>query len=140
MIRKSACASALTAFPTPVKFAQLIRRLHKKTGEGVVILVDEYDKPLIDNLSKEEVYPKVKEALHSFNQVIKANDKHLRFVFLIEVSQFSGLSIFSGLNNLDDITMSEENSDICGYTFRRYMEVRRAFIGNLLEVCTDKET
>jgi hypothetical protein len=115
--------------PTPVKFAQLIRRLHEETGEGVVILVDEYDKPLIDNLSKEEVYPKVKEALHSFYQVIKANVKYERFVFLTGVSQFSGLSIFSGLNNLIDITMSEENADICGYTqeevesnFKEYIE------------------
>jgi Holliday junction resolvase-like predicted endonuclease len=92
-------------------------------------LVDEYDKPLIDNLSHKEVYPQVKRSLHDFYQVIKASDEHLRFVFLTGVSRFSGLSIFSGLNNLNDITMESESSPICGYTqeelennFKEYIE------------------
>jgi hypothetical protein len=89
----------------------LIEKLHEKAEERVVILVDEYDKPLIDNLINKEVYPEVKRTLHDFYQAIKASDEHLRFVFLTGVSQFSGLSIFSGLNNLDNITMSEENSE-----------------------------
>jgi hypothetical protein len=114
--------------PLPMKFAQLIEKMHKKTGERAVILVDEYDKPLIDNLNK-EVYSEVKRTLHDFYQVIKASDEHLRFVFLTGVSQFSGLSIFSGLNNLNDITMNAEYGTICGYiqeeleiNFKEYIE------------------
>jgi hypothetical protein len=112
-----------------MKFAQLIEKMHEKGGERVVILVDEYDKPLIDNLNKEEVYPEVKRTLHDFYQVIKASDEHVRFVFLTGVSQFSGLSIFSGLNNLNNITMDNEYGTICGYTqeelesnFKEYIE------------------
>jgi Holliday junction resolvase-like predicted endonuclease len=115
--------------PLSMKFAQLIEKLHEKRGEEVVILVDEYDKPLIDNLSNKEVYPQVKRALHDFYQVIKAKVKHERFVFLTGVSQFSGLSIFSGLNNLIDITMYAKYGTICGYTqeelennFEEYIE------------------
>jgi hypothetical protein len=95
-----------------MKFAQLIEKLHKKSGEQVAILVDEYGKPL----SKKEVYNELKRTLHDFYQVIKASDEHLRFVLLTGVSQFSGLSIFSGLNNLEDITMSKDFTSICGYT------------------------
>jgi hypothetical protein len=78
--------------------------------------VDEYDKPLIDNLSKKETYPEVKRTLHDFYQVIKASDEHLKFVFMTGVSRFSGLSIFSGLNNLNDISMNHKYVAICGYT------------------------
>jgi PAS domain-containing protein len=113
----------------PDKFSELIEKLHKKAGERVVILVDEYDKPLIDNLSKERIYHEVKRTLHDFYQVIKASDEHLRFVFLTGVSQFSGLSIFSGLNNLNNITMNAKYASICGYTqeelennFKEYIE------------------
>jgi hypothetical protein len=113
---------------TPDKFSELIEKLHEKRGEEVVILVDEYDKPLIDNLNR-EVYSEVKRTLHDFYQVIKAKVKHERFVFLTGVSRFSGLSIFSGLNNLIDITMESEFGTICGYTqeelesnFKEYIE------------------
>jgi hypothetical protein len=113
----------------PSRFAEVIEKMHKVIGEQVVILVDEYDKPLIDNLSKEEIYPEVKRTLHDFYQVIKASDEHLKFVFLTGVSRFSGLSIFSGLNNLNDITMDYKYISICGYTqeeletnFKEYIE------------------
>jgi hypothetical protein len=105
----------LTNSALPSRFAQLIERLQEKSGQQVVVLVDEYDKPLIDNLSK-ETYPEVKRTLHDFYQVIKASDEHLKFVFLTGVSQFSGLSIFSGLNNLNNITMNYKYLTICGYT------------------------
>jgi Holliday junction resolvase-like predicted endonuclease len=98
------------------KFAELIEQLHKATGQRVVVLIDEYDKPLIDNLTDKEVYPQVKRALHNFYQVIKASDEHVKFVLLTGVSQFSGLSIFSGLNNLNNITMDSRYGSICGYT------------------------
>jgi len=111
------------------RFTQLIEQLHKKDGKQVVILVDEYDKPLIDNLSKEEIYSEVKRMLHDFYQVIKAADEHVRFVFMTGVSRFSGLSVFSALNSLNDITMDEKYGCICGYTqeelesnFKEYIE------------------
>ena len=100
-----------------------------------MILVDEYDKPLIDNLNNKEVYPEVKRSLHDFYQVIKASDEHEKFVFMTGVSRFSGLSVFSALNNLNDITMDYGYSAICGYTqeelevnFKEYIE--RAGIEN----------
>jgi hypothetical protein len=119
--------------PIPVKFAQLIKKMHEKGGERVVILVDEYDKPLIDNLSKKEVYPEVKRTLHDFYQVIKASDEHLRFVFLTGVSQFSGLSIFSGLNNLNNITMNSKYASICGYTQEELESNFKEYIGSVSE-------
>jgi hypothetical protein len=122
-------AVTLTNSALPSRFAQLIEKLHEKAGSPVVILVDEYDKPLIDNLSNKEIYQEVKRTLHDFYQVIKASDRHERFVFLTGVSRFSGLSIFSGLNNLTDITMESESAAICGYTqkelennFEEYIE------------------
>jgi hypothetical protein len=75
-----------------------------------VVLIDEYDKPIIDNIIDKQVYDKVKRILHNFYQVIKGNDTHLKFVFM------TGVSIFSGLNNLNDITVDERYSAICGYT------------------------
>ncbi|MDR1244126.1 MAG: ATP-binding protein [Endomicrobium sp.] len=116
--------------PISVKFAELIEKLHKSTREQVVVLVDEYDKPLIDNLVNKEVYSQVKRSLHNFYQVVKAGDEHIKLVLLTGVSQFSGLSIFSGLNNLENITMSEDFASICGYTqeelesnFKEYIEL-----------------
>jgi Holliday junction resolvase-like predicted endonuclease len=106
----------LTNSEIETRFSELIEKLHQSTGQQVVVLIDEYDKPLIDSLNDEEIYKKIKKILHSFYQVIKAGDAHIKFVFLTGVSQFSGLSIFSGLNNLENITMSEEFSSICGYT------------------------
>ncbi|MDR3113055.1 MAG: AAA family ATPase, partial [Endomicrobium sp.] len=98
------------------RFAQLIRQLHITTGKQVVILVDEYDKPVTDNLSNKEVLSENKRILHDFYQVIKATDEHLKFVFLTGVSKFSGLSVFSALNSINDITVDNRYSAICGYT------------------------
>jgi hypothetical protein len=117
-----------------VKFAQLIEKLHEKAGEKVVILVDEYDKPLIDNLSNREVYVEVKRTLHDFYQAVKASDEHLRFVFLAGVSQFSGESIFAGLNKLNDITMNTKYASICGYTQEELEDNFKEYIKSVSEV------
>jgi hypothetical protein len=100
----------------PDKFGELIRKLHLSSGQQVVVLIDEYDKPITDHLTNQEVMAANKTVLHNFYQVLKAVDEHLHFVFLTGVSKFSGVSIFSGLNNLRDITLSEEYATICGYT------------------------
>jgi hypothetical protein len=96
-------------------FRDLIAALHEKTGRDVVILIDEYDKPVTSHLSDSHLKP-VRTAVHDFYQVMKGSDKYLKFVFLTGVSKFSGLSIFSALNNLQDITLRKEYTAICGYT------------------------
>jgi hypothetical protein len=98
------------------RFAELIEKLHEKTGETVVVLVDEYDKPIIDCLSNLPLAAEIRKTLHDFYQVLKAADDHLRLIFLTGVSKFSKVSIFSGLNNLDDLTLTPEYAKICGYT------------------------
>ncbi|MDR0723833.1 MAG: AAA family ATPase [Endomicrobium sp.] len=113
------------------KFSELIEKLHESTGQQVVLLIDEYDKPMIDSLNKaKEVHQAIKETLHNFYQVIKGSDNHLKFVFMTGVSRFAGLSIFSALNNLRDITINDKYSTICGYTqeelessFKEYIEL-----------------
>jgi hypothetical protein len=101
---------------TSVCFAELVRLTHEKTGQRVVILVDEYDKPILDNLLKPEVAKEIRDGLRNFYSVIKDSDAHIKFAMLTGVSKFSKVSFFSGLNNLRDITISSEFSSICGYT------------------------
>lgn len=96
-------------------FDELIEQLHKKTGEKVVILIDEYDKPVTAHLF-DPCLAEIKTAIHDFYQVMKGADEHIRFIFLTGVSKFAGLSIFSALNNLNDITLDRRFAGICGYT------------------------
>jgi hypothetical protein len=97
------------------RFRELLALLHAKTGERAVVLIDEYDKPVTSHLYDEQL-DEIKRAVHDFYQVIKSADDHLKFVFLTGVSKFSGLSVFSALNNLEDISLSPEYAGICGYT------------------------
>ena len=97
-------------------FEQLIYQAHVEHGHKVVILIDEYDKPIIDNISKLELAQQMREQLRDFYSIIKATDEHLRFVMLTGVSKFSKVSIFSGLNNLEDISLNAQYASICGYT------------------------
>ncbi|MDR2709428.1 MAG: AAA family ATPase, partial [Elusimicrobiota bacterium] len=99
------------------RFAQLIRELHREKKEKVVILIDEYDKAIRNNLNKSvEVQTAIREVLRDFYEVIKDLDEHIHFVFITGVTKFAGVSIFSGLNNLVDITLNPRFCDICGYT------------------------
>ncbi len=106
----------LEAEDVAYRFRELIHKLHQSQKQQVVVLVDEYDKPIIDHLSDLTKADKMRTILHDFYQVMKAADEHLRFVFLTGVSKFSKVSIFSGLNNLRDITMDARFATICGYT------------------------
>jgi hypothetical protein len=99
----------------PNKFSELIRQIFTVTGRQVVVLIDEYDKPIIDYLKDSSVANANREILRSMYQVLKAVDDYLRFVFLTGVSKFAKVSIFSGLNNLNDITMGEKYATVCGY-------------------------
>ncbi len=105
---------SITQGPYYQQFRELIYKLSAK-GQ-VVILIDEYDKPMIDNLSNLTEAIKIREFLKGFYSVIKANDQYIRFVFLTGISKFSQVGVFSGLNNLSDITMTPAYSDALGIT------------------------
>lgn len=100
----------------PERFRSLIQHLAKVTGRTAVVLVDEYDKPILDRIEEREKAAAIREVLKDFYSVIKDSDPYLRFVFLTGVSKFSKVSLFSGLNNLNDITVDAAYSAICGYT------------------------
>jgi len=97
-------------------FENLIRKAYEKYDKKVVILIDEYDKPILDNIEDSEVAKLMREELKNFYSVIKENDQFIKFVFITGVSKFSKVSLFSGLNNIDDITIDKRYSTICGYT------------------------
>ncbi|MDE5869953.1 MAG: ATP-binding protein, partial [Muribaculaceae bacterium] len=98
------------------RFATIIEAAHRKTGLRVVILVDEYDKPLVGNLNKTENFEHYRSQLASIYSNFKSSSEHIRLVFLTGVSRFSKLSVFSDLNNLNDITFDNDFADICGIT------------------------
>ena len=97
-------------------FKELLQKAHKHYGRKVVVLVDEYDKPMLDKIGNIELAQQMCDQLRGFYSIIKVADEHLRFVMLTGVSKFSKVSIFSGLNNLQDISLHPQYADICGYT------------------------
>ncbi len=100
----------------PAYFRHLLRTLHQRTGQPVAVLVDEYDKPILDALEVPEVARANRDYLRGLYAAIKDSDAHIAFSFLTGVSKFSKVSLFSGLNNLIDITLNPHYSAICGYT------------------------
>ena len=113
------------------RFSDLIVKLHQKTQLRVVVLIDEYDKPILDNIHDTEKAIIIRESLKNLYSVIKAHDASLKFVFLTGVSKFNKVSLFSGLNNLEDISLTAQYADICGYT---QTELDRAFKARLVGV------
>lgn len=100
----------------PSRLKRLLQGVHAKTGQRVVVLVDEYDKPILDNLTVPEIAREMRDGLRNFYSVLKDNDAQLKFVFITGVSKFSKVSLFSGLNNLNDITVDACYSALCGYS------------------------
>ena len=96
------------------RFAELIRKL--AAINPVAVLIDEYDKPILDNIGRTEQVVGIKDTLSAFYGIIKANDAHLRFVLLTGVTKFAKVSLFSKLNNLNDLSMVAESADMLGYT------------------------
>lgn len=111
------------------RFEDIVRRAAEKTGRHVVILIDEYDKPLLQAIGNEELQEKYRNTLKAFYSVLKTQDKYIRFAFLTGVTKFGKVSVFSDLNNLDDISMDERYADICGITedeIKRYFDTEVA--------------
>jgi len=105
------------------RFRGIVQRAYEKTGQRVAILVDEYDKPLVQNIDNEERQEEMRNVLKTFYSVLKTQDQYIRFAMLTGVSKFSKMSVFSDLNNLADISMDKRFADICGITedeLRRY--------------------
>ena len=97
-------------------FRKLIKEAYLKHNKRVVILIDEYDKPILDNIDKTEIAKENREYLKDFYSVIKDSDEFIKLVFITGVSKFSKVSLFSGLNNIQDITLNPNFATICGYT------------------------
>jgi hypothetical protein len=97
------------------KFTDLITGIYKKTNKKVVVLIDEYDKPILSNLQNENLN-EIQAELGNFYEVLKTNDQYIKFIFITGISQFAQVSVFSKLNNIDDLTLIDEFNSICGYT------------------------
>ncbi|QLB41519.1 ATP-binding protein [Mannheimia pernigra] len=97
-------------------FDDLINKIVEKHQQKVVVLIDEYDKAILDNLENAELAIEMRDILRDFYSVIKGQDANIRFAMLTGVSKFSKINLFSGLNNLYDATLDKQFSDLCGYT------------------------
>jgi hypothetical protein len=110
-------------------FEELIQETYKKYNKPVVVLIDEYDKPILDNLEDFQRANENRDFLRGLYIQLKENDRFLKFVFLTGITKFAKASIFSGLNNIEDISLSQEFGNICGYTqenieneFKQYLK------------------
>ena len=104
------------------RFAYLIEKIYSSTGRQVVVLIDEYDKPLLQAIGKKELQTPYKDILKAFYGVLKSADPYLRFVFLTGVTKFGQVSVFSDLNQLKDISMDARYATICGITERELLD------------------
>ena len=111
-----AAATERYAETAPERLRDLLSQLHSQTGQTVCVLVDEYDKPILDSLDDPQQARANRDYLRGLYGMIKSCDEDIRFVFLTGVSKFSKVSLFSGLNNLNDITLDDRYAAICGYT------------------------
>ncbi len=98
------------------RFKGVIKRAYEKTGRKAVVLIDEYDKPLVETIDNREWQEEYRATLKAFYSVLKTQDQYIRFAFLTGVSRFGKVSVFSDLNNLDDISMDARYSTVCGIT------------------------
>ncbi len=113
--REHGLPPARISYTGPRRLRDLLDRLHDATGRQVVVLVDEYDKPILDALHDPELATTNRDYLRGFYGIVKDSDEHVRFVFVTGVSMFSKVSLFSGLNNLKDISLDPRFGTICGY-------------------------
>ncbi|MBR0518607.1 AAA family ATPase [bacterium] len=119
-------------------FSQVINELYKQIGK-VIVLIDEYDKPITDNIDNLEKANKMRETLRSFYSVLKNRDE-VKFIMITGVSKFTKTGVFSCLNNLEDISMTESHSDIVGYTQEELENYFGEWLENIkIELSMDKE-
>lgn len=115
----------------PGCFGDLIHYAREKYGQRVVILVDEYDKPILDNIERLDSAADMREGLKNLYSVMKSQDANIQFIFMTGVTKFSKVSLFSGINQLNDITLDSRFATICGYTQH---DVETVFSGHLAGV------
>ena len=118
------------------RFSDLLKSAHEKTGLQAVILVDEYDKPLLNAMDEPNLVDRFRKILKSFYGVIKGEDAHIRFAFITGVTRFDKVSIFSDLNNLNDISLSREFTAVCGITQE---ELESNFVPEITNMSEDNE-
>lgn len=104
------------------RFAGVLRRAHEQTGRKAVVLIDEYDKPILHNIDDLELQQKFRAELQAFYSVLKSSDDDIRFAMLTGVTKIGKLSIFSGLNNLDDISLVPDYGTLCGITQQELLD------------------
>ncbi|MDO4181802.1 MAG: AAA family ATPase, partial [Bacteroidales bacterium] len=119
----------------------LIERAYRQTGQKVVVLIDEYDAPLLDVVHEEENLPILRNVMRNFYSPLKSCDPYLRFVFLTGITKFSQLSIFSELNNISNISMDEPYAAICGITEEEITRCMPEYVSRLARTLkiSDKE-
>ncbi len=118
------------------KLSMLIKELAKKNGP-VVVIVDEYDKPILDHITDPKSAREIRKILKSFYETLKGLDEYLRFVFITGITKFSKTSIFSGMNNLEDLSFTAQAATLCGYT---HQELITNFDQHLDEVALEQQT
>lgn len=123
-----------------LRFKGVIARAAEKEGCGVVILIDEYDKPILQTLRDPELQAEHREQLKAFYSVLKTQDRYIKFAFLTGVTKFGKVSVFSDLNNLTDISMDHRYISICGMTEKELLTNFKEGINELAEANGDSET
>ena len=123
------------------RLTQLIITAYEQTGKQVVVLIDEYDAPLLDIVHEEKNLPVLRNVMRNFYSPLKGCDKYLRFVFLTGITKFSQLSILSELNNINNVSMDKEYADICGISKDELLSQLGDYIEALAEAkdCTHDE-
>ena len=119
--------------PLGMRFEKVIRRAHEQTGLRTVILVDEYDKPMLQAIGNAELQDAYRATLKGFYGALKSMDEHIQFAMLTGVTKFGKVSVFSDLNNLMDISMDAEYYDICGITEQELLGNFSDYIDRLAE-------
>jgi hypothetical protein len=127
---------ALSGCTPGQQLLSLIDALRYKTGEKVVVIIDEYDKPLLSTIDKQELHDEIRTVLKGFYGVLKQSDANLAFIFLTGVTKFSQVSVFSDLNQLQDISMDARFCDICGI---RQNELERDFAEEVSHYALEKK-
>lgn len=123
-----------------LRFKGVIARAAEKEGCGVVILIDEYDKPILQTLRDPELQAEHRAQLKAFYSVLKTQDRYIKFAFLTGVTKFGKVSVFSDLNNLTDISMDHRYISICGMTEKELLTNFKEGIGELASANEDNET